>query len=53
MPIEENIIGRSRFRRRGDPQPDSAAGVRNWPATVKQDLMRQLSDLSKAIKQMK
>ena len=46
--------GRSRSRkRRSDPQPYRTAGIRSRPAAVKQDLMRQLSDLSRAIKQMK
>ena len=45
--------GRPRNRRRGNREPDNTATVRTRPGTVKQDLMRQLNDLSKAIKLMK
>ena len=45
--------GRSRPRpRRGDKQPNNPADVRSRPGAVKQDLMRQLNDLTKAIKKM-
>ena len=53
-PAGKSPGGRSRSRRRrSDPQPDRTAGIRNRPAAVKQDLMRQLNELSKAIKLMK
>ena len=44
---------RPRNRGRGNQQSDNTATVRSRPGAVKQDLMRQLNELSKAIKQMK
>ena len=45
--------GRSRPRRRGgNQQSNNPAQVRNRPGAVKKDLVRQLNELSKAIKQM-
>ena len=43
---------RPRNRRGGNPQSDSTTPVRSRPGGVKKDLMKQLNDLTKAIKQM-